>query len=1347
MFPILLCELRYVSLLWCVSSCADYVYFHSDEIHERGVDLDLLCLLCRRLLRVNSHLRLVLMSATLAAALYQEYFDVGDPPIEVGARRFPVTELFLEDLNRNYGTCLSEKVKKAVKSSKRECDKHFDKRLPPPSPSYVGELLSLAVKIIASIGRGGTSILVFVPGMNEIVAVIEEIGELFIPGLVFTTIPVHSDIPFEEQLAVFSQTKKDECRVIVATNSAESSVTLPALDHVIDLGLCRQIVYNQASHRQMLTLAWISRASATQRAGRTGRIRNGFVYKLYTRDFYDNQMQPFEPGEMLRIPLDSVILTLKGILPREESATQVLLECLEPPSASTIDRSLTSLHESRFISSPDDEGEITTLGSFVSALGTDLLLGSLIGLGIQFGVGPEAILLAGALSFGTKPPWIMSNMLIHGAREFNKKSAQTFVSRCHFDNNLFSEPFAIMNLIWDFKEASNKPKWCWNHNVAIQRIRQLTSSCSSLQRRVADVFNLRSEVLDVESPPRSMPEAKLAILRAIQVWVFHETMVEWAPGQKLKRNEKESLHPEFVIPLKSCSDTITRDHFSDILMKDRHPFEVRDVRMVEQTGVVQPIQPFCGSLCEFSNGFEERMISYAIEKELLAMCFRSNDLFVGFISTDAQLHAGTPVGQILAHRFDYLGTVSAKSIAAKARGISERACGKWSLVALEDNREGLPSFHKFSSEDLGTPQKIKSLDQDLFQAMESFQSKTFYLKVKKRQKSEKFSFTLRVAGQNTEVMSSRDIRDLFSSLEDVQPKAREMRRRQELVFPFVKTGPWKQNPNAGSTVGKFAQPLVDCIPEGARVIAALASSSRRGHIVYLGRRNSDGEEGMGGDEQEEQEEDDFVDMHIDHTVLGGWTKLPQGSGVFLPDLSVPALAVPLDSRTPLQCCCANALDIHGGKLKVEGLTMLPPGRMFSFLCRICFGLVEFSEDDDSVDLSRMGPDGGPVPVEEQSDLLARCSRADQLNERSSELGEELVCEPSFVLDLLGVFDGFQSQELKPWPSLDENPFTRSNLRKARTSNGSRTPSNRKEESTIDKIRQSTPVFNSNHTGRSNGPGEGKSSKNENERAQQGAGQSTKTKHPTGRSISAQVNEQSRNYGNRRATQGTASNHSNRRSHTPIDENSFFLESSSNASTPISDSKKSQVLSKVSRLARRDPEQIAFPADTARLFVTDLEQGEVVGMDELPSPNILSLVMENYFISIKKKFEITFSGPNAHWILHRITDGPSEYYQGQFRSLNLSPSLDKDADGILPDWIKKKQARPTSLVDLLECVPATFSLKLLSGSFEGKAGVFFNSIDTAIRMECAAWLEAQFRVGSKHWYQSSIDDMVRMLHRG
>lgn len=118
--------------------------------------------------------------------------------------------------------------------------------------------------------------------------------------------------------------------------------TLPSLrqlNHVIDLGLAKQITYNELSHRQMLEPVWISRASATQRAGRTGRIAPGVVFRLYSRECFDRYMTAFEPGEMVRVPLDTVILTLKEMMADDERVSDVLDDCIEPPNMSTIRRS------------------------------------------------------------------------------------------------------------------------------------------------------------------------------------------------------------------------------------------------------------------------------------------------------------------------------------------------------------------------------------------------------------------------------------------------------------------------------------------------------------------------------------------------------------------------------------------------------------------------------------------------------------------------------------------------------------------------------------------------------------------------------------------------------------------------------------------------------------------------------------------------------------------------------------------------------------------------------------------------------------------------------------------------
>lgn len=241
-----------------------------DEVHERSVDSDILCLLCRRLLHSHPTIRLVLMSATLAADLYSQYFGAPQP-IHVGVRRFPIDEYFVEDLESRLS--LSAKHAQYAQDIHDYCAKSRCGAAPPDS--IKDKMYHLASKITASVGQHGSSVLIFVAGMSDIESISELIERLNVHNVTFTCFPIHSDIPFEEQMEAFKPPIEGEVKVVIATNAAESSVTLPDVDHVICLGLCKQIVYNKSSHRQQLIPTWISRASATQRAGRTGRVRNG----------------------------------------------------------------------------------------------------------------------------------------------------------------------------------------------------------------------------------------------------------------------------------------------------------------------------------------------------------------------------------------------------------------------------------------------------------------------------------------------------------------------------------------------------------------------------------------------------------------------------------------------------------------------------------------------------------------------------------------------------------------------------------------------------------------------------------------------------------------------------------------------------------------------------------------------------------------------------------------------------------------------------------------------------------------------------------------------------------------
>jgi len=510
-----------------IEEFADVTHLVIDEVHERSIDSDILCLLAKRLLEVNPTIRLVLMSATVEANLYQDYFEVTQPPIFVGVRCHSINEYFAEDIAKRLN--FSKKERAALSDIVEKCLK--GRCRVSPNQHYMTKLYHLAAQIAVDVGAPGSSVLIFVPGMSDIVA-ITDIFDLMVSNTQYKVIPIHSDVPFEDQMSVFDMAEKNEVKVIVATNAAESSITLPDVDNIICFGLCKSIKYNNKSHRQILETSWISRANATQRAGRTGRVREGNVYRLYPKIALDTFFNAFEEGEILRSPLDSVILNLKTIIQKEENITQLLLDCIEAPDVVNIKNSFLSLYQRKFITEASDKFDVTSLGRFVVAMGIDLAIAAMVGFGIRFGLLPETIEMAAILSF-PKSPWLLPNAILQDPECFNDIMSKTYVSKAKFDSELYSEPFCIMNLLYDFDRCKNKNAFCRNNSISYPRICRLASTRNNLVQRVAQHLGKEANSLSIRRPPREMDISKLLALRVVQIWIFSDGIVK-LPAQREK---------------------------------------------------------------------------------------------------------------------------------------------------------------------------------------------------------------------------------------------------------------------------------------------------------------------------------------------------------------------------------------------------------------------------------------------------------------------------------------------------------------------------------------------------------------------------------------------------------------------------------------------------------------------------------------------------------------------------------------------------------------------------------------------------------------------------------------------
>ena len=163
--------------------------------------------------------------------------------------------------------------------------------------------------------------------------------------------------------------------MVLSTNIAETSVTIPNCKFVIDMGKEKRVVYNPDSNISEMREVWISRASAEQRKGRAGRVRSGMVYRLFTRSKFA-AMEDYTPPEMLRSPLDA--LCLQTLRMRLGAPSKVLAACVTPPEASSVERALLTLTEIQAVREVKGALELTPLGNHLADLPVDCRIGKML---------------------------------------------------------------------------------------------------------------------------------------------------------------------------------------------------------------------------------------------------------------------------------------------------------------------------------------------------------------------------------------------------------------------------------------------------------------------------------------------------------------------------------------------------------------------------------------------------------------------------------------------------------------------------------------------------------------------------------------------------------------------------------------------------------------------------------------------------------------------------------------------------------------------------------------------------------------------------------------------------------
>jgi ATP-dependent RNA helicase DHX37/DHR1 len=420
-------------------SLSKYSIIIIDEAHERSVNTDILIGMVSRIIDLRMSmskadpsikpLKLVIMSATLRISDFTQnthLFKQGPPPlVQAEGRQYPVTIHFARRTHRDYveeafrkvskghrklppGAMLvfltgqneikqlSKRLKQAFRPTQRGESVHGKVHISAVDAPLEAEDLELGGSDPATLGDEEDESEVEITGLDDEDEDDEDFDlgeESMASSTRVHVLPLYSQLPTKEQLKVFEPPPEGSRLIVLATNVAETSLTIPGVKYVFDCGRSKEKQYDLSTGVQTFQIGWISKASASQRAGRAGRTGPGHCYRLYSSAIYEGDFVDHTDPEILRTPIEGIVLQMKSM----GLHNVINFPFPTPPSLKGLAKAEKLL---KYLGALAPNGQVTEIGHRLSTYPLSPRFGKMIQIGHQHGCMPYVIALVSALAVG-----------------------------------------------------------------------------------------------------------------------------------------------------------------------------------------------------------------------------------------------------------------------------------------------------------------------------------------------------------------------------------------------------------------------------------------------------------------------------------------------------------------------------------------------------------------------------------------------------------------------------------------------------------------------------------------------------------------------------------------------------------------------------------------------------------------------------------------------------------------------------------------------------------------------------------------------------------------------------------